>query len=80
MGRVAIPNEQYLQKQRSVIMDTQRLSDKEMASRLGVTVRMWRMYRAGLVPIPQDLLYIRAMEDADVCAFGSNFLRHLWSL
>ncbi len=80
MPRVKYPNQRYLQKQKVAFQETQIFSDKELAQRLGVTRRMLKLYKSGQVPVPIDLLYIKAMEDVNIAVWGSNFIKHVWSI
>ena len=80
MPRIAYPNQKYLQKQKVAFQETQLLSDKELAQRLGVSRRMLKNYKMGLCPLPVDMLYIRAMEDVNIAVWGSNFIKHIWSV
>jgi predicted transcriptional regulator len=80
MGRNKYPNEIYKQKQRAAILNCQTLTNSQMASKLGITYAMYKRYLAGQSPMPDDLLYIRAMEDVDIAVFARNLKKEMWSL
>ena len=80
MGRTAFDSKKYLQKQRAAILNNQVLSDREMALGLGVTRKMWGLYKAGIINMQDILLYNASMGDPDIAVFARAVKKEIWGL
>jgi len=83
MARVQYQKDKYLQRQRISFMFAQETvfpDKRELRKALDCSYSMYKNYACGLVPLPDILLYNKAIEDSRMAEFSQVYIKHLWGV